>query len=162
MRNPMMKNILFVVLNLVLTVVLQAQIPPDRDILLKGEGAGQGSFAELNGYPGPKHVLEHADALKLTSAERAAVKALYEDMLSRARELGKTIIKIEEELNNAFKDKLVVMQSVKNDAEQIGRLRGRLRAVHLGAHLKTKALLSQKQLDTYYRLRKKPGTGTAD
>ena len=40
--------------------IAAAQIPADRDVLLSGEGAGQGAAAELNGYPGPKHVLDLA------------------------------------------------------------------------------------------------------
>jgi hypothetical protein len=44
----------------------------DEDIaaLLKGDGMGFAKAAELNGYPGPKHVLDLAEKLKLTDAQR--------------------------------------------------------------------------------------------
>lgn len=36
--------------------------------------------AELNGYPGPLHTLEHADELGLTFEQRARTKALFDAM----------------------------------------------------------------------------------
>jgi hypothetical protein len=39
--------------------------------LRAGRGMGLALAAELNGYPGPAHVLEKADALGLSSAQRA-------------------------------------------------------------------------------------------
>jgi len=46
---------------------------------------GLAKAAELNGYPGPKHVLELAGPLKLTSAQVAATEATYRRMNSRAK-----------------------------------------------------------------------------
>lgn len=125
-------------------------------MLLNGEGAGQAKYAEVNGFPGPKHVLELADSLVLSVDQRKSVKLIHEEMLGRALEVGKSIVKIEEEFNGAFKDGLITAHSVNRDAEEIGRLRGKLRAIHLNAHLKTKALLSAKQITTYMRLRNAP------
>jgi hypothetical protein len=44
----------------------------DDDIvaLRKGEGMGMAKAAELNGYPGPAHVLQLASQLGLTEAQR--------------------------------------------------------------------------------------------
>jgi hypothetical protein len=53
--------------------------------------------AELNGYPGPMHVLEHADALGLSGAQRAVAEDLRTRMLGEARALGARIIALEEE-----------------------------------------------------------------
>ena len=39
--------------------------------LRAGRGISLALAAELNGYPGPKHVLEHADALNLAANQRA-------------------------------------------------------------------------------------------
>jgi hypothetical protein len=44
--------------------------------LRAGRGMGLALAAELNGYPGPRHVLEHADALALTSEQREDAGAL--------------------------------------------------------------------------------------
>jgi Spy/CpxP family protein refolding chaperone len=129
------------------------QVPSDKDGLLKAEGMGQGMTAEMHGYPGPKHVLDLADKLQLTDAQKKSTNQIYTEMSTRAKELGQHIVNLEEELDKAFADKLVVEKSVLDDTEQIGRLRGRLRAVHLNAHLKTKSVLTERQLETYTKLR---------
>jgi Spy/CpxP family protein refolding chaperone len=137
-----------------------AQVPPDRSALLGGEGAGQGMTAESNGFPGPKHVLDLGGALSLTPDQKREITAVYKEMNARAKELGTRIVRVEEELNTAFRQGLVSERSVRDDAEQIGRLRGRLRAVHLAAHVKTKELLTKSQLDLYKSLRAKESTDT--
>ena len=47
----------------------------DEDIaaLRKGEGMGMAKAAELNGYPGPIHVLTLSSELKLTDSQRQQV-----------------------------------------------------------------------------------------
>ena len=139
----------------------RAQVPPDRDDFLKGQGAGQGMFAESNGYPGPKHVLDLADKLKLPESQRKSIQGIYNDMQTRAKELGERIVSIEEELDEAFKNSLVSDKSVRDDCEQIGKLRGRLRAVHLAAHLKTKMMLTEQQIESYKKLRSAEKSGEA-
>ena len=44
--------------------------------LRAGRCMGMALPAELNGYPGPAHVLELADKLELTPDQRASVQAL--------------------------------------------------------------------------------------
>jgi Spy/CpxP family protein refolding chaperone len=146
--------IFFVSLLLCLCMYGYTQIPADKDALLNAEGMGQASYAEMNGYPGPKHVLDLADKLQLSEAQKKSVKQIYNDMAARAKELAQRIISLEEELNKAFSENLVTERSVREDAEQIGRLRGRLRAVHLAAHLKTRGILTDKQVETYMKMRK--------
>lgn len=134
---------------------LHAQIPPDREALLNGDGAGMGAYAEANGYPGPKHVLELAEELGLTARQRADVREVFDEMKSRARSIGKMIVKVEEELHAAFASGMIKGESVEDDAESIGKLRGALRAAHLTAHLRTKELLTPDQVKRYVTLRKK-------
>ena len=141
------------VLLLVLAPALMAQVPADRDILLNAEGGGQGMYAEQNGYPGPKHVLDMADKLGLSKEQRTAVGALYADMAKRAKDIGKQIVRIEEELNAAFADRMVSEKTIRDDCEEIGRLRGSLRSVHLSAHLKCRAVLKDDQVALYRKLR---------
>ena len=142
-----------VALLFVSTQLMLAQLPADRDGLLNAEGMGQAKFAELNGYPGPKHVLELGDKLQLSEEQKKAVTGAYNDMATRAKEIGKQIVRIEGELNDAFARNFVNEKSVREDAEEIGRLRGKLRSVHLIAHLKTKSLLTAKQIEMYKALR---------
>ena len=130
-----------------------AQVPPDKDVLLNGEGAGQGMFAEQNGYPGPKHVLDMQKDLQLTDEQKKSVQNIFDEMKSRAKELGQAIVKIEVELNSAFADRLITEKSVRDDSEEIGRIRGKLRSVHLIAHMKTQKVLNETQLATYKKMR---------
>jgi hypothetical protein len=45
--------------------------------LRAGRGIGLALAAELNGYPGPSHVLELAESLGLSEAQRARVQELF-------------------------------------------------------------------------------------
>jgi hypothetical protein len=50
------------------------------DDLKNGRGIGLALAAELNGYPGPLHVLELADRLALTENQKASIQYLFESM----------------------------------------------------------------------------------
>jgi len=130
-----------------------AQVPLDRDVLLGGEGAGQGMFAEEHGYPGPKHVLDMQKDLQLSEEQKKSVQNIFDEMKSRAKELGQAIVKIEVELNSAFADGMITEKSVRDDTEEIGRIRGKLRSVHLIAHMKTQKILNETQLAKYKKMR---------
>lgn len=53
---------------------------PSRQIADPRDGRAMGTAlpAELNGYPGPMHVVEHADSLALDDAQRSAPRAILE------------------------------------------------------------------------------------
>jgi len=53
-----------------------------------------------------------------------------------------------------FKNGIASEKALREQSEQIGRLRGKLRAIHLAAHLKTKKILTQAQVENYKKLRK--------
>ena len=139
--------------SLLMVHVALSQVPQDRSELLNGEGLDQVQVAESNGYPGPKRLIDNAKDLQLTEPQLNSIRQLYSGMNTRAKELAQRIIGIEEELNDAFKTGLISEKSILDDAEQIGKLRGRLRAVHLAASLKAKAVLTQTQLEAYRKLK---------
>src|SRR6266852_1428988 len=60
--------------------------------LRAGRGMGLALAAELNGYPGPMHVLELADKLELTADQRSSVKALFDSMKAEAIPIGEQMI----------------------------------------------------------------------
>ena len=76
----------------------------DEDIasLRGGEGRGMAKAAELNGYPGPRHVLALARELRLTDAQDGQVAALHERMSASARPLGTELIERERVLDELF------------------------------------------------------------
>src|SRR5262245_61522416 len=76
----------------------------DEDVqgFLDGRGMGLAKAAELNGHPGPMHVLELADELRLTAEQREAVKAAFDRMKSKAKALGEAYVKAERAVDQAF------------------------------------------------------------
>src|SRR5438046_1193857 len=69
--------------------------PQEVDDYLAGKGMGLAKAAELNGYPGPAHVLELADELNLTAEQRRKTQALFKDMQEKAIAAGKALIEEE-------------------------------------------------------------------
>ncbi len=57
---------------------IKALSPPDIESYLAGQGMGLAKAAELNHFPGPKHVLELADALNLSKEQLTQTQALFE------------------------------------------------------------------------------------
>jgi len=62
-------------------------IDPDTiEGYLTGAGLGFALPAELNGYPGPRHVLDLASDLELTSEQQEQIQSLFDEMESQAIE----------------------------------------------------------------------------
>ena len=55
---------------------------------ISGRGMGLAKAAELNGYPGPAHVLELATQLNLTADQKLKTEAIFRSMQARAIPLG--------------------------------------------------------------------------
>jgi hypothetical protein len=70
--------------------------------LLKGEGMGMAKAAELNGYPGPAHVLALTEQLGLTNSQQRNVRKIFERMSAAAKPLGAELIKKEQTLDHLF------------------------------------------------------------
>lgn len=128
----------------------QALVPSDREELLKGHGMGMASYAEGNGYPGPKHTLELKDQLKKT-------EALEKVVTSSAVAKGQEIIQAEEELNKLFEAGTMNEKLLRSKLEQVAMLRADLRFIHLQAHLRMKQILTADQIQRYKELRGNEG-----
>jgi Spy/CpxP family protein refolding chaperone len=120
---------------------------------LTGAGMGLALAAELNGYPGPKHVLELADSLHLSADQRARVTEIFEAMRGRALELGAGIVERERELDSLFAGHSITPDALADATREIAALEGELRGAHLAAHLETAAALSPEQMERYQVLR---------
>lgn len=125
----------------------------DIDDLINGRGWGFAKAAELNGLPGPVHILELKDKIGLSLAQTAAVEKLFAGMKERAVPLGKRLVSLERSLNDAFAGRSIDENRLREMLNEVGKVRSELRYVHLATHLKTPAVLSPKQVDDYNRLR---------
>jgi hypothetical protein len=127
----------------------------DEDIasLQRGEGMGLAKAAELNGYPGPVHVLALAVQLGLTQSQHRQVTAIFERMTAAAKPPGAELIAHEQALDQLFAKGDITADRLTAETAAIGELQGRLRSVHLAAHLETRALLNPDQITRYEQLR---------
>jgi hypothetical protein len=121
--------------------------------LRAGRGMGLALAAELNGYPGPSHVLEHADALRLSDEQRSRVRELFDTMKAEAIPIGRELVARESELDRAFADRTITPERLTATITAIGETQSRLRATHLKYHLLTPAILTESQVRQYAELR---------
>jgi Spy/CpxP family protein refolding chaperone len=131
--------------------------------LRQGHGMGQARVAEVQGYPGPRHVLDawHAGELALTSEQSAQVQAIMRVMTREAQRLGVLVLDAERGLADAFRSGRIDASTLRADLERITALRSELRLVHLQAHLETRAVLDPDQLARYADLRGHAPKGVA-
>jgi Spy/CpxP family protein refolding chaperone len=123
------------------------------DDLQSGRGMGLALPAELNGYPGPRHVLDLADQLELTAEQQAEAQRLFDEMQAQAIVLGEQVIAGEAALDRLFALGAASDASVQTATIELGRLQGALRGHHLRYHLAMRDLLSPHQVMRYRQLR---------
>ena len=121
--------------------------------LRAGRGMGLALPAELNGYPGPAHVIELAGPLGLTEAQLSRVQALHAEMKAEAVPLGERLIAQEADLDAAFRARTVTPASLAEKTGAIAATQGALRHTHLKYHLDTLEVLSPEQTARYGSLR---------
>lgn len=124
-----------------------------------GKGMGQAMAAELNGYPGPKHVLDLSEELDLTGEQIERTRAIFDRMHARAVRLGERIVERERELDQAFAAGDMDEQRLESMLMELGKLKGRLRYTHLAAHLDQRPLLTDEQVEAYWKHRGYAGQG---
>jgi Spy/CpxP family protein refolding chaperone len=126
-------------------------LPQEVEALTRGEGMALAMAAEVNGYPGPRHVLDEASAgkLGLDAGQREAILGLFDRMRDLAQAKGQEILRMEEELATRFRYGHIDEASLAEALDRIGRLRTELRWIHLRTHLETRALLTPEQLARY-------------
>ena len=125
----------------------------DMEELENGNGWGLAKAAELNGMPGPAHLLEMKGEIALSTGQIEAIEALYKEMKQEAIPLGLELIELERELNDHFAQKTITFEILGVLLESIARVRKQLRYVHLSAHLKTPNIVTPDQISLYNKLR---------
>ena len=121
--------------------------------LRRGGGWGLAKAAELNGLPGPVHLLELKDEIALTPKQLTDIKALFNKMRSRAIPKGEQLIALEKQLDHAFKSRRITAHRLNSLLSDIAQTRSELRFIHLSTHLQTPKILTAEQISLYNRLR---------
>ena len=123
------------------------------DSLRAGEGMGLARAAELNLYPGPKHVLELAEALELSEEQWTRTQEAFDRMKEKAVALGSAIVEKERALDRMFRDRDIDREKLEAAVNEIANLQGKFRLAHLQAHLELESVLNHDQIARYIELR---------
>ena len=119
----------------------------------EGRGFGMAFAADQNGYPGPMHVLELKDRLKLTPDQEAKARALMHAMFSESKPKSARLLEAEAKLRRLFADRAADDAAVRAAVGEVERARSQVRLVHLLAHLETRDLLTEDQRRIYHEAR---------
>lgn len=130
----------------------------DNDVQSLQNGTGEAfggiaKLAELNGYPGPRHVLDIAQELQLTDGQRMEIELIYQNMSNNAKSIGSAIIAIEQDMDEAFANKTITEENLIALLDKSANLYGQLRFVHLSAHLDTAQIMTTEQIQMYNEMR---------
>jgi hypothetical protein len=127
----------------------------DQEIadLRAGRGMGLALAAELNGYPGPSHLVELADKIGLSEGQRNSATGMFEAMEVETIAIGERLIAQEAALDKLFADHAITPETLSAATSEIGTTQAQLRAAHLKYHLSTVAMLEPSQIRQYSALR---------
>jgi len=130
----------------------------DNDVQSLHNGTGEAfggiaKLAELNGYPGPRHVLDIAQELQLTDRQRMEIELIYQNMSINAKSIGPAIIAVEQDMDEAFANKTITGENLIALLDKSANLYGQLRFVHLSAHLDTAQIMTTEQIQMYNEMR---------
>lgn len=121
--------------------------------LEEGGGWGLAKAAELNGMPGPSHVLKMKHELRLTADQEASTRRILDGMREDAIEEGRDLIALETALEVGFRDRSLNPKSLQERIGEIETSRSNLRYIHLAAHLEMMGVLKEEQVKRYNDLR---------
>jgi hypothetical protein len=111
---------------------IKALSAEDVDSYLTGKGMGLAKAAELNGYPGPAHVLQLAAELELTAEQKQRTQVVFERMEREAKTFGRELVDRERDLDRAFAAHKVTRESLDVQMRTIGELQGKVRGYGSG------------------------------
>lgn len=114
---------------------------------------GYAKAAELNGYPGPAHVLEMGSRLGLSMEQLSETQAIFNRMEASAKQLGAELVEAERALNVLFRSGNVTPEALASAIERSAEIERRLRNAHLSAHLEQTRILAPEQVAQYVKLR---------
>jgi Spy/CpxP family protein refolding chaperone len=121
--------------------------------LAEGRGFGMAFVADQNGYPGPLHVLELKDRLKLTADQEARMQAMLAAMFAESRPKSARLLESEAKLRQLFIRGHADEAAVRTAVAEVEKIRAEVRLVHLLTHLKTREVLTEEQRRLYHDAR---------
>jgi len=133
--------------------VAQACATEFEKVVSDGRGFGLAFAADQNGYPGPMHVLELRDRLKLTADQATKMQELMHAMFAESRPQGARLLEAEAKLRRLFADRTADEAAVRGAVGEVERARSEVRLAHLLTHLKTRDLLTEDQRRIYHEAR---------
>jgi hypothetical protein len=125
----------------------------DIEELKNGRGWGLAKAAELNGVPGPIHLLEMKEEIKLSPEQIRRIEDVYQRMKRGAIPLGLEFIELERKLNNHFAKGTITEKLLNKLLGEIAHVYKKLRYTHLAAHLETPNIVTPQQIALYNKLR---------
>lgn len=125
----------------------------DIQELRRGGGWGLALPAELNGMPGPAHLLELKDKIPLSKDQVQQIQALFDAMRDAAIPAGERLIAAEAALEAVFASGKVEEASLRRALAQAEPARAELRFIHLSQHYKAARILKPEQILRYNVLR---------
>ena len=132
---------------------IRALTPDEIAQIERGEGAGFALAAELNGVPGPRHVLDLAHDLGLAHDQVTQVRRIYEEMQAAVIPAGRRYLDAQGRLEADFRAGALAESDLPARVAEVARLEGELASAHLMAHLRTAKVLTAEQVAAYNRLR---------
>lgn len=133
--------------------LIHALSTEEVDQIRQGGGASFALPAELNGIPGPRHVLDLAAELGLSPGQQAQVQAVYDRFRADAIPAGERYLAAEQELEEAFRSRTLSEAELPERVAEVSQLEGELVTIHLRAHLQTAEIVTPVQIATYNQLR---------
>ncbi len=135
------------------TRLIKSLSEQDLEEIARGGGWGLARPAELNGVPGPTHLLELADEIALTGEQREDIEAIRAQMQADAISAGEIFVAVERALDHVFQQGAPDAEALERLVGEAGQAWAALRLIHLNAHLLTLPLLTEAQISQYAVLR---------
>lgn len=132
---------------------IKALSPDEVKQYLSGAGMGYAKAAELNRFPGPMHVLELADELRLSTTQRVEVKELMDAHKVEARAIGAKLVDSERAVDELFRSGRVDQEALARAVRAAAALAGEYRLSHLETHRRVRTWLTADQVARYDELR---------
>ena len=125
----------------------------DIQELRRGGGWGLALPAELNGMPGPVHLLELKDQIPLATDQVPQIQVLVDEMRKAAIPAGERLVAAEAAIEAAFAGGSIDEGSLRRLLADAELARTEIRFIHLSQHYKAAKILKPEQIKRYNVLR---------